>query len=218
MAALPGQFVVLEGLEGAGKSTALTTIKRFLSPYVSELITTREPGGTRVGEKIREIIQQTSDKEPLLAHSELLLFYAARFQLIEQVVRPALARGAWVLADRFELSTWAYQGGGRGLDEAMIQHLSSFCVQNLNPDLILFLDLPPEQGLQRILERGHTDRIEQESVDFFHRVYDAYHKRLSTLDNTILIDASKPLAMVQHLIRTTLEQHLVSHGYEFIQS
>ncbi len=218
MATLPGQFIVLEGLEGAGKSTALTTIKRFLSPYVSELITTREPGGTHLGEKIREIIQQTSSEEPLLARSELLLFYAARVQLIEQVIRPALTRGAWVLADRFELSTWAYQGGGRGLDKAMIQHLSNFCVQDLNPDLILFLDLPPEQGLQRILERGHTDRIEQESLDFFNRVYKTYHKKLSTLDNATLIDASKPLAMVQHLIRTTLERHLVSHGYELTQS
>jgi dTMP kinase len=216
MAIQPGQFIILEGLEGAGKSTALITIKRFLAPYVPELITTREPGGTHVGETVRELIQHAPDSEPLSAQAELLLFYAARVQLIEQVIKPALARGAWVLADRFELSTWAYQGGGRGLDSKMIQHLSDFCVQNLCPDLILFLDLPPEQGLQRVLERGHTDRIEQEPIDFFNRVYTAYHEKLQTLEQAILIDASKPLAMVQHFIRTTLEHHLVSHGIQLI--
>ncbi|MDX2345856.1 MAG: dTMP kinase, partial [Legionella sp.] len=115
----PGQFIILEGLEGAGKSTALTTIKRFLAPYVPELITTREPGGTHVGETVRELIKHAPDAEPLEAHAELLLFYAARVQLIEQVIKPALARGAWVLADRFELSTWAYQGGGRELNQQM---------------------------------------------------------------------------------------------------
>ena len=217
MAKLPGQFIVLEGLEGAGKSTALTTIKRFLTPYVPELMTTREPGGTHVGEVIRDLIKQTPDTEPLLPRAELLLFYAARIQLIEQVIRPALARGAWVLADRFELSTWAYQGGGRGLDQNLIQHLSDFSVQDLRPNLILFLDLPPEQGLKRILERGNPDRIEQEPVDFFNRVYMAYHEKLQTLEQAVLIDASKPLAMVQHLIRTILEDYLVSHGIERIQ-
>ena len=218
MATLPGQFIVLEGLEGAGKSTALTTIKRFLTPYAPELITTREPGGTHVGEVVRDLVKNAPETEPLLAQSELLLFYAARVQLIEQVIRPALARGAWVLADRFELSTWAYQGGGRGVDPSMIQHLSDFCIQNLRPDLILFLDLPPEQGLKRVLERGKTDRIEQEPLDFFNRVYTAYHEKLKTLEQAVLIDASKPLAMVQHLIRTTLENHLISHDIEHIQS
>ncbi|MDF1646921.1 MAG: dTMP kinase [Legionellaceae bacterium] len=214
---LPGQFIVLEGLEGAGKSTALTTIKRFLMPHVPELIVTREPGGTHTGEIIRQIIKQVPDNEALLPRTELLLFYAARHQLVEHVIRPALARGAWVLADRFELSTWAYQGGGRGLDLNMIQHLSDFCVQDLQPDLVLFLDLPPEQGLERILERGSIDRIEQEPIEFFNRIYDAYHEKLEHLDQAILIDASKPLAMVQHMIRATLEQHLVSHGIERIQ-
>jgi dTMP kinase len=217
MATQPGRFIILEGLEGAGKSTALTTIKRFLAPYVPELITTREPGGTDIGEKIREIIKQPADTGVLRDSAELLLFYAARVQLIEEVIRPALQRGAWVLADRFELSTWAYQGGGRGLSQKMIQNLSDFCVKDLTPDLVLFLDLPPEQGLQRILERGQTDRIEQESIAFFNRVYTAYHEKLHTFEQAIQIDASKPLAMVQHLIRTTLEHFLVSHDIELIE-
>jgi len=213
----PGRFIVLEGLEGAGKSTALTTIKRFLAPHVPELITTREPGGTHVGEIVRDLIKQAPDDEPLSARAELLLFYAARVQLIEQVIRPALARGAWVLADRFELSTWAYQGGGRGLDLTMIKHLSDFSLGSLKPDLTIFLDLLPEQGLKRILDRGKTDRIEQETIDFFHRVYVSYHEHLKYLDQTIIIDASKPFAMVQHLIRTSLERHLVSYGLNVVK-
>ena len=213
----PGRFIVLEGLEGAGKSTALTTIKRFLTTLVPELVTTREPGGTHVGEVVRDLIKNAPDNEPLEARSELLLFYAARIQLIEQVIRPALARGAWVLADRFELSTWAYQGGGRGLDLEMIEHLSNFSVQNLQPDLVLYLDLIPELGLQRVLERGKTDRIEQEAIDFFHRVHDAYHARLQNMEQAVLIDASKPLAMVQYLIRNSLEHYLVSHGLESVR-
>jgi len=213
----PGRFIVLEGLEGAGKSTALTTIKRFLTPHVPELVITREPGGTHVGEVVRSLIKQAPDDEPLEARSELLLFYAARIQLIERVIRPALARGAWVLADRFELSTWAYQGGGRGLDPAMIEHLSSFSVENLEPDLLIYLDIFPELGLKRVLERGKTDRIEQETIDFFHRVYASYHARLQNMEQAVLIDASKPLAMVQHLIRTSLESYWVSHGLELVR-
>jgi len=213
----PGRFIVLEGLEGAGKSTALTTIKRFLAPHVPELITTREPGGTHVGEVVRDLIKHAPEDEPLESRSELLLFYAARIQLIEQIIRPALARGAWVLADRFELSTWAYQGGGRGLDHDMIEHLSAFSVRNLEPDLVIYLDLLPELGLQRVFERGQTDRIEQESIDFFHRVYASYHERLQTMEQAVLIDASKPLAMVQHLIRTSLERYLVSHGLDSVR-
>lgn len=213
----PGRFIVLEGLEGAGKSTALTTIKRFITPHVPELITTREPGGTHVGEIVRDLIKQVPDDEPLQPRSELLLFYAARIQLIEHVIRPALTRGAWVLADRFELSTWAYQGGGRGLDAEMIAHLSAFSVQNLEPDLVIYLDIHPEIGLQRVLERGHKDSIEQESIDFFHRVYTSYHERLQLLEQAVLIDASKPLAMVQHLIRTSLERYMVAHGFNTVK-
>lgn len=217
MTPLCGQFIVVEGIEGAGKSTAITNIKRFLSPYVPELIVTREPGGTYVGETVRKLIKQTDIDEPLSSRAELLLFYAARVQLIENVIRPALARGAWVIADRFELSTWAYQGGGRALDFDMIQHLSDFCLQHFSPDLTLFLDLPPENGLKRIMERHHIDRIEQESIAFFERVYAAYHLKLKTLPKAVIIDATKPLAVVQHFIRTTLKQFLIAHGIQVTQ-
>ena len=207
-----GRFIVVEGLEGAGKSTALSTIKRFLAPLVPELVTTREPGGTRVGEAARQLIKTKNPEEPLDPRAELLLFYAARVQLIEQVIRPALARGAWVLADRFELSTFAYQGGGRKIDNSIINTLSSFCVKGLKPDLTLFLDLTPEEGLARVLKRGKTDRIEDESKLFFDAVYDSYHQHLATMDNVIMIDATLPFGTVQHTIRRTLEQYMALHA------
>lgn len=202
-----GHFIVIEGLEGAGKSTALKTIKKYLIENKIDLIVTREPGGTVAGEAIRHILKDASQSEPLDARAELLLFYAARVQLLQQVIRPALAKGTSVLADRFELSSFAYQGGGRQLDEKMLQALSKFCVDELVPSLILFLDVSPEQGLQRALGRGKLDRIEQESYEFFQRVYQAYHKHMKTMTNVVIIDANKPLVVVQNDIRLTLQRY-----------
>lgn len=203
-----GRFIVVEGLEGAGKSTALDVIKKCLAPHISELVMTREPGGTRVGEVARGLIKAIDPAEPLDPRAELLLFYAARVQLIEQVIRPAINRGAWVLADRFELSTLAYQGGGRNLSSTMINHLSEFCIDNIQPDLIIFLDITPEQGMQRVIARGKTDRIEQESMVFFNAVYTSYHQHIKTMNNVVMIDASKPLLLVQKAIRTAIEQYI----------
>lgn len=205
-----GHFIVVEGLEGAGKSTALNTIKQFLLEHKIELITTREPGGTRVGEVVRGLIKEVIPAEPLSIYTELLLLYAARVQLVEQLIRPALNRGCSILADRFELSTFAYQGGGRKLDETMIKQLSSFCLKDLKPDLIIFLDITPEKGLQRARKRGKTDRIEQESLLFFQDVYESYHKHIATLTNVAVIDASQPFAAVQNAIRLTLENYMIN--------
>jgi dTMP kinase len=203
-----GHFIVVEGLEGAGKSTAMNTIKRFLAADGVEIITTREPGGTRVGEAARQLIKESMPTEPLDPRSELLLLYASRVQLLERVIRPALERGAFVIADRFELSTWAYQGGGRQLDREMIAHLSSFCLNDLKPDLVIFLEISPQQGLMRALKRGKADRIEQESLSFFTDVHQAYQERIKAMSNVVVIDASKPLGVVQKLIRLALEQYL----------
>jgi dTMP kinase len=199
-----GHFIVVEGLEGAGKTSALSTIKRFLTPMIGELIITREPGGTRVGEVARELIKETIATEPMDARTELLLLYAARVQLVERVIRPALARGVWVLGDRFELSTFAYQGGGRKISLEMIAQLSQFCLQGFKPDLMIFLDISPENGLERALKRSRADRIEQEALEFFKDVYDAYHQSIKKMDNVVTIDASKPFAMVQAAIRQAL--------------
>lgn len=203
-----GHFIVVEGLEGAGKSTALDTIKHFLREHVSEIITTREPGGTRVGEAARMLVKESRPTEPLDPRSELLLLYASRVQLLEQVILPALNRGCWVLADRFELSTWAYQGGGRKLDREVIAHLSSFCLRDFKPDLIIFLDISPQQGLKRVHQRGKADRIEQESLVFFNDVYTSYHEQIKAMDNVVVIDASKPLKVVKSLIYAALENYM----------
>jgi dTMP kinase len=203
-----GKFIVVEGLEGAGKSTAMDVIKQTLLPHVPELVITREPGGTHTGEVVRGLIREIVPEEPLDPRAELLLFYAARVQLIEQVIRPALNRGAWVLADRFELSTLAYQGAGRKLSSSMIEHLSKFCIRDLVPDLIIFMDVTPEEGMRRVIARGKTDRIEQESMAFFHDVYEGYHQHIQCMDNVEVIDASKPLPAVQSAIRTVIENHI----------
>jgi dTMP kinase len=201
-----GRFIVVEGLEGAGKSTAISTIKRYLANKVPELIMTREPGGTHAGEVVRDLIKEITPTEPLVPLTELLLFYAARVQLLEQIIYPALQKGSWVLADRFELSTFAYQGGGRKLDESLIQQLSQLCLKGFKPDLIFFLDVKPQQGLQRARMRGTTDRIEQESLAFFTAVYHSYHQHMKAMDNVVMIDASQPLPVVQSEIRARLEQ------------
>ena len=206
-----GRFIVVEGLEGAGKSTAINTIKAYLSEHhITDVITTREPGGTRVGEIVRQLIKETLDDQPLDPRTELLLMYASRIQLVQQVIIPALDRGCWVVGDRFELSTWAYQGGGRGLDPQMIAHLSSFCLQDFKPDLTLFLDINPSQGLKRVKKRGALDRIEQESLDFFMHVREAYHAHIKTQDHVVVIDAGNPLDQVQRAIQAALFTTLFS--------
>ena len=204
-----GRFIVVEGLEGAGKSTALHTLRDALKKRVPELITTREPGGTHVGEVVRDLMKETSPDDILDPRAELLLLYASRVQLVEHVIRPALLRGCWVLGDRFEWSTWAYQGGGRRLDKTIITELSSFCLNGFQPDLIFFLDISPEEGLARAAARGKYDRMEQESLAFFKDVHAAYQTCLSR-DNVVVIDASQPLAVVQSSIQHALEAYLAS--------
>ena len=203
-----GHCIVVEGLEGAGKSSAINAIKQFLENLKLKVVLTREPGGTRVGETIRHLIKEKTVAEPLHPLAELLLMYASRVQLLENIIKPALKLGSWVVADRFELSTWAYQGGGRKLNKEVISHLSSFCLQDFKPDLVIFLDITPEQGLQRALNRGKFDRIEQEPLDFFNDVYNGYQERIKTMNNVVVIDASLPLAVVRKSIMTALKNYM----------
>lgn len=207
-----GRFIVVEGIEGAGKSTALQTIKHYLQSVVPEFLLTREPGGTRVGESVRTLLTERVEGETLDPRCELLMFYAARVQLLEQVIRPSLSKGTWVLADRFELSTFAYQGGGRKLDKQMIHHLSTFCLQGFKPDLILFLDINPEQGLGRVKKRGEADRIEQESLAFFTDVYNSYHEMIRSMDNVVCIDAGQAMETVQESILTALKTFVLHNA------
>lgn len=206
-----GRFIVVEGLEGAGKSTAMHTISNYLASHINApVLTTREPGGTQVGEMIRTIFKQQHD-EPLHAYTELLLLYASRVQLVEQVIRPALEHGTWVVADRFELSTFAYQGGGRQVDSEIIAQLSKLSLRGFKPDLLLFLDINPLQGLERTKVRGYSDRIEEETVEFFNQVHQAYHQQLKNSANAVIIDANQPLELVQQAINHHLDQ-FIHHG------
>lgn len=203
-----GHYIVVEGLEGAGKSTAIKTIRSFLSDKINQLTLVREPGGTPVGEKLRHLIKDIDDQEPVDPRTELLLMYAARVQLLEQVIKPSLKRGDWVLADRNELSTFAYQGGGRKMNMNFIKKLSEFCLKGLKPDLVIFLDVSPQRGLKRAKMRGETDRIEQESLAFFQDVYNEYHKQIQSMENVVIINAAKPLKEVQYSIRAALTSYV----------
>lgn len=200
-----GRFIVVEGLEGAGKSTAISTLTTVLSEKVL-LLTTREPGGTRVGETVRTLLKDVETAHALNSHTELLLLYASRLQLIQEVILPALARGVWVLADRFEWSTYAYQGGGRQIDWHFIDTLSQASVSPLKPDLILWLDVSPEVGLSRAQLRSPLDRIEQEPLSFFKRVHAAYEACFQRDQNfSIRINAMQSCAAVQADLEKTMK-------------
>lgn len=207
-----GCFIVVEGLEGAGKSTAIHTIKSYLASQGIPVLLTREPGGTQVGEIVRTLIKEPIKDEPLDDRTELLLLYAARTQLLERVIRPAIDRGTWVIADRFELSTVAYQGGGRHLDQDMIARLSQISLKGFKPDLIMFLDIKPEDGLKRVAMRGKSDRIECEPLSFFNDVYQAYHQAIKEMDTVALIDASQSMENVQQNIMEHLTHFVRNHA------
>lgn len=208
-----GKFIVVEGLEGAGKSTIVTCIVDFLQAHGISCLKTREPGGTKIGENLRQIIKTGIDDESLVARAELLLIYAARVQLLETVIKPALLVGTWVISDRFELSTFAYQGGGRQIDKDIIKEISQFCLQGFKPHQTLFLDIMPEQGLKRVHERGEEiDKIEHESCAFFSRVYHAYHECIANMSNVSVISAILPLEKVMQETHNALSSLLNIHA------
>ncbi|KLU16544.1 MULTISPECIES: dTMP kinase [Xenorhabdus] len=202
---MSSKFIVIEGLEGAGKTTAIQTVVETLKQQgISDLALTREPGGTPLAEKLRELIKQGVEGESLTDKAELLMLYAARVQLVENIIKPALVKGTWVIGDRHDLSSQAYQGGGRGIDQHLMASLRSAALGDFSPDLTLYLDVPPEVGLQRALERGELDRIEKESLDFFHRTRTKYLELMAKDDSIKKIDATQPLEKVQDDIRHTL--------------
>ena len=204
------RFVTFEGLDGAGKTTQVRAVAEALRVRGIEVATTREPGGTWLGERLREILR---GDEPIEPDNELLLLFAARAEHLATRIRPALRRGAWVLCDRFTDSSYAYQGGGRGIAADRVASLESWAQGELRPDLTVFLDLPVETSLARIsggLFREPGDRFEREHLGFFERVRQTYLERCILLpDRYLLIDAGLDAAEVT---RTILEALLTKPG------
>lgn len=205
-----GRFITIEGGEGAGKSTMMGRVADWLENAGHQVIRTREPGGTELAEKLREILLDRNNIS-LSGRAELLLMFAARAQHLEELIRPALARGDWVLCDRFTDATWAYQGGGRELPRDEIESLEMLVHGDIQPDLTLLLDLPVELGLKRAARRSQADRFEQESTLFFERVRAAYLERAQAAPGRFaVIDAGGTMEQVWSQIDAVLRNRMES--------
>lgn len=202
---MSGKFITIEGTEGAGKSTNLSSIEKVLNDFDISYIVTREPGGTAVGEELRSVLLK-NESINISGQTELLLMFASRMQHINDVIKPALKLNKWVICDRFTDASYAYQGYGRQLNLSFISSLENLVHPDLQPDLTLILDVPVNIAMGRVHDRGNLDRFEQEDVAFFNRVRAGYKEiAKNNIDRCREIDASKDLAevqaAVQHIIR-----------------
>lgn len=205
-----GKFITLEGIDGAGKSTQLAWIVELLQRAGLQAVVTREPGGTELGERLRAVLLDKS--MTMHAETEALLMFAARREHLDKVILPALAQGQWVISDRFTDASFAYQGGGRGLDTGKLEILEHWVQGALQPDLTLYFDVSVEVGQQRVSQIKAADRFEKERVDFFQRVRAAYLDRARQFPGRIkIIDSSQSLAQVKAAVEQTL-QPLLNHG------
>ncbi|MFM5696546.1 dTMP kinase [Aeromonas veronii] len=202
------KFIVIEGLEGAGKSSAVRYVTDYLQRHgINRIECTREPGGTPLAERMRAIVKELHD-ERLTIEAELLLMYASRVQLVETRIKPALANGVWVVGDRHDLSSQAYQGGGRGIDAQLIGAIKQAVLGNFKPDLTLYLDIDPALGLQRARHRGELDRIELEQLSFFERTRTRYLELAAKDDSIVVIDAAQTPEQVKAAIERALDHYL----------
>ncbi len=208
----PGNFITLEGSEGAGKSTMMERTQAWLEHAGHEVVTTREPGGTPLAEEIRSLVLDAGseeDEDAPASLTELLLVFASRAQHLERLIRPALARGKTVLCDRFTDSTWAYQGGGRRMPDEWIADLENLVHGDLQPDLTLLLDVDVETGLRRASRRSDPDWFEREKVDFFDRVRSVYLNRAKAApERFVVIDAGLDEVAVWSRIETCLRERM----------
>lgn len=204
-----GKFISIEGIEGAGKSTQLSFIQSYLEQQGKTVVVTREPGGTKLGEQIRELLLTPRD-EGMSHDAELLLMFAARAEHLEQVIKPALIRGDWVLCDRFVDATFAYQGGGRGINEKRIESIADWTLRNIHTDLTLLFDLPVEVGQERVLKRSlDKDRFEQEKAAFFEKIRQCYLDRAGKEPERLkVIDASQNIEHIQQQVIAVLTELL----------
>ncbi|WP_314185748.1 dTMP kinase [Aggregatibacter kilianii] len=208
-----GKFIVIEGLEGAGKSTAHQCVVDALKELgIDDVVFTREPGGTPLAEKLRHLIKHETE-EPVTDKAELLMLYAARIQLVENVIKPTLAQGKWVVGDRHDMSSQAYQGGGRQLDQRLLQSLKETILGDFEPDLTLYLDIDPAVGLARARGRGELDRIEQQNLDFFHRTRARYLALVKDNPKAVIINAEQSVEQVQQDIRQALRRFVENESW-----
>jgi dTMP kinase len=205
-----GKLITLEGIDGAGKSTQLAWITELLQRMGLTTVITREPGGTPLGEQLRALLLDKTAS--MHSETEALLMFAARREHLDKVILPALAQGRWVLSDRFTDASFAYQGGGRGLENDKLTILEQWTQGGLQPDLTLYFDVPVEIGRQRVSQEKNMDRFEKEQTDFFRRVRAAYLDRVKRFPDRIkLIDSSQSIMEVKAAVERTL-QHILNHG------
>ncbi|WP_260259356.1 dTMP kinase [Vibrio intestinalis] len=203
------KFIVIEGLEGAGKSTAIQAVlDALLAAGVESIKNTREPGGTLLAEKLRSLVKQEHEGEVLQDMTELLMMYAARVQLVENVIKPTLAEGTWVVGDRHDMSSQAYQGGGRQIPRETMQSLRDTTLGEFKPDLTLYLDLDPRVGLERARGRGELDRIEKMDMSFFDRTRERYLEIAQSDDSVVIINAEQEINKVAADITAALNNWL----------
>lgn len=202
-----GKFIVIEGLEGAGKSSVISSVTALLEGRGIDSIQTREPGGTPLAETLRSAIKQHW-QESVTIETELMLMYAARSQLLENVIMPSLKKGQWVIGDRHDLSSRAYQGGGRGVDTALIDSIRSITLKGFEPDLTLYLDVEPTVGLSRAKGRGELDRIEVSGVAFFERVREAYLGAAEADPKIKVINAMQSMDAVEEDVLSIVKEYL----------
>ena len=208
MSVKSSRFISFEGGEGVGKTTQIERLKRHLVSLQHEVLITREPGGTEIGEAIRQVLL---DKTLPGMHqdTELLLMFAARAEHVQTVIYPALADGVWVLSDRFADASHVYQGIGRGVDAERIDQLECWTLGDFQPDLTFLLDMPVAAGMKRVHTRGETDRFETENLDFFQRIRDGYLSRAKEFSERYrIIDAEQDLGVVTASINGALEKWL----------
>ena len=203
-----GKFITVEGIEGVGKTTNLNFIRNLLITHDKDVVVTREPGGTPLGEQIRELL--LGHKHDGMADStELLLMFSARAEHLHKVIQPNINAGRWVLCDRFTDATYAYQGGGRGIDIDRIAQLEQWVQGDLRPDLTILLDAPVELALDRAGKRSAPDRFEKEQQDFFERVRNMYHQLAEKQsERYLIIDTAPDLETVQNTLKTKLNDYL----------
>jgi dTMP kinase len=195
------KFITFEGVDGAGKSTHLVWVADALRARGHDVIVTREPGGTPLGEQLREILLH----QDMSLDAEAMLMFAARCEHVARVIKPALQSDRWVISDRFSDASFAYQGGGRGMDWHRLSQLEQWVHADLQPDLTLFFDVPVEVARQRLANNAALDRFEQEQQDFFERVRAAYHRRIEQCPGRyVLIDGARSLEEVREQLKRVL--------------